>query len=228
MNHWLRNFALMALMLAASAGAVALRPTHKIAENGSKVDLEAMIPASFEGWREETQTSAQIVDPQQKKMLDEIYSQLLTRTYVNNQGYRIMLSIAYGTDQTDGLQVHKPENCYPAQGFVLEDRKKGVLDTGTGTIPVTRLLTTLGDRHEPVTYWTTIADQVVRSGTAKKLIELSYGLTGKIPDGMLVRISSIDTDTERAYAVQETFASQMLGALSPASRTHFTGHIQLN
>lgn len=39
----------------------------------------------------------------------------------------------------------------------------------------------------------------------KKLLELSNGLTRKIPDGMLIRVSSIDSDTSRAYQVQERF-----------------------
>ena len=33
------------------------------------------------------------------------------------RGRQIMLSIAYGEDQRDGMKLHYPEVCYPAQGF---------------------------------------------------------------------------------------------------------------
>lgn len=223
MNHWTRNIILMALMLASSGMAVALRPTHKIADKGPKVELETVIPHAFGNWREEIQASAQIVDPQRQASLDKIYSQVLTRTYVNDQGYRIMLSIAYGSDQSDTNQVHKPEICYPAQGFTLQSKQGGSLATNKGEIPVTRILTSLGPRIEPVTYWTTIGDQVVKSGINKKLVEMSYGLTGKIPDGMLIRVSSIDPDTKNAYEIQNQFSAQMVQAVAPEYWQRLTG-----
>lgn len=223
MTIWLRNILLLAFMLAASGLALALRPTEKIA--GPAVDLEVMIPRSFGAWREEEQKSVQIVDPQQQEMIDKIYTQTLSRTYINNQGYRIMLAIAYGDDQRDAMQTHYPEVCYPAQGFALENKRSGTLTTANGLIPVTRILTSLGPRHEPVTYWTTIGDRVVRSGIQKKLAEMSYGLNGKIPDGMLIRVSSIDTDATNAYEMQTQFADRMLGALTPEYRAKLNGNL---
>ena len=226
MTIWLRNFILLALMLAASGLALALRPTLKIAEQGAAIDLELIVPRSFGAWREEPQNSVQIVDPQQQEMIDKIYTQTLSRTYINNQGYRIMLAIAYGDDQRDAMQTHYPEVCYPAQGFQLKDKQSGTLTTTDGAISVTRILTNLGPRHEPVTYWTTIGDRVVRSGIQKKLAEMSYGLNGQIPDGMLVRMSSIDTDAVKAYEMQTQFADDMLGALTPEYRTKMNGILQ--
>lgn len=223
MNLWLRNFILMALMLAASGMAVALRPSHKIADQGPKLDLEAIFPHTFGDWREEKQTSAQIVDPQQKEMLDKIYNQTLSRTYVNDKGYRIMLSIAYGSDQSDSMQVHRPELCYPAQGFTLKNKQTGSLTINKGSIPVTRILTSLGQRIEPVTYWITVGDRVVEGRVGKKLTEMSYGLMGKIPDGMLIRVSSIDPDSKNAYELQNQFAAQMIQALAPEYGQRLTG-----
>lgn len=211
-------------MFAASGLALALRPTQKISDQGG-IDLETMIPRAFGDWRELSQNSVQIVDPQQQEMIDSIYTQTLSRTYVNTQGYRIMLSIAYGEDQRDAMQTHYPEVCYPAQGFSLQDKKNGTLTTESGLIPVTRLLTNLGQRHEPVTYWTTVGDRVVRNGIQKKLAEMSYGLNNKIPDGMLIRVSSIDGETTNAYAMQMEFADRMLGALTPEYRKKLNGNL---
>ncbi|MQY51029.1 EpsI family protein [Rhodocyclus tenuis] len=228
MNVWLRNLILLVLMLATSGIAVALRPSQKIADQGPKVDLETMIPRAFDNWHEDTQAPAVIADPQQKELLEKIYNQTLSRTYVNTDGYRIMLAIAYGSEQSSTMKVHKPEICYPAQGFTLERKSSGTLALAGGSIPATRILATLGQRSEPVTYWTTIGDHVVRSRFNRKLVEIGYGLTGKIPDGLLVRISSIDHDTDKAYEIQNGFAAQMLNALSPASQQRLIGSLESN
>lgn len=226
MNRWFSNLILLALMVAASGLAFALRPTHKIADQGLRIDLEAMIPRSFGEWREEGQAPAQIVNPQQKEVLDRIYGQLLNRTYVNPYGYQIMLSIAYGKDERDGMEVHKPEGCYEGQGFTVQKVGASALATADGVIPVTRILTSLGPRVEPVTYWITVGNHVVTGRINKKLIEMSYGLYGKIPDGMLIRVSSIDAIAGKAYATQEKFTAEMLAAVAPEHRKRFAGDLQ--
>lgn len=222
----LTGILLAGLMMAASVFAVVLRPTHKLADQGPKIELETLIPSAFGEWHEEKRANVLIVDPQQRELLDKIYSQTLTRTYKNDQGYRIMLSIAYGSDQSDAMQVHKPEVCYPAQGFTLEGKTAATLVLGKDTIPTTRVATSLGQRREPVTYWTTVGDKAVGSGIHKKLVEMSYGLTGNIPDGMLIRVSSIDPDTAGAYRIQDRFAKQMLEALAPDARRRLAGNLQ--
>jgi EpsI family protein len=223
MNIWLRNFVLLGFMLAASGMTLALHPTQKISDQGPVIDLTEMIPRSFGEWHEEENKSVQIIDPQQKEMIDKIYTQTLSRTYRNVKGYRIMLSIAYGDDQRDGMAMHYPEVCYPAQGFVLQDKQTGLLNTERGPIPVTRILTNLGQRTEPVTYWTTVGNQVFQGGIQKKIAEMRYGLDGKIPDGMLIRVSSIDAKKSDAYEMQNQFVTQMLSALSPEFRGKLEG-----
>jgi hypothetical protein len=54
---------------------------------------------------------------------------------------------------------------------------------------------------------------------------MRYGLDGKIPDGMLIRISSIDANTSNAYERQREFASQMLSALTPEYRQRLSGKL---
>jgi EpsI family protein len=225
MNVWIRNLILLVLMLAASGLALALRPTYKVATNEPAIDLEAIIPHAFGEWRAEKENPVQMVDPQQQEMIEKIYTQTLNRTYVNNDGYRIMLAIAYGDDQRDAMQLHYPEVCYPAQGFSLTGKEKGTLTTENGSIAVTRILTNLGQRNEPVTYWTTVGDKVFQGGVEKKLVEIGYGLNGKIPDGLLIRVSSIDPEAPQAFAVQARFADQMLGALAPKYRQKLNGNL---
>ena len=216
-------FLLAALMFAASVGAIIARPTAKIADQRPAVVLETLVPKQFGDWREAPQGIVQVVNPQTQELLDRLYSELLTRVYVNADGYRIMLSLAYGSDQRGGLQAHKPEVCYPAQGFVLQKNEAGLLATPFGQVPVRRLFATMGARQEPLTYWFTVGDTAVQGATQKKFVELMFGLSGRIPDGMLFRVSSIDPDQPRAYRLQEQFVVQLLQSVSPEGRKRLSG-----
>src|SRR5450830_660656 len=189
-----KNLVLLALMLVSAALGMQMRLTISIADELPPIDLKAMVPTAFGNWKEQLNFSNQIVDPEQKQMLEEIYSQTLSRTYINPNGYRIMLSIAYGKNQRRKLQLHRPEVCYPAQGFALSSNKPGKLDLLSQPIAVTRLETSLGQRVEPLTYWTVVGDHVTANQNEKRLVEVGYAMRGRIPDGMLVRISSIDKD----------------------------------
>jgi EpsI family protein len=218
-----RNIILLALMLISASLAAALRPTISLADERPPIDLKTMVPKAFGDWRALERNGAYIIDPQTKQMLDTIYSETLTRTYVNSKGYQIMLSIAYGKNQSDALQLHKPEACYPAQGFQLFDKHAAALDLGSTIIASTRLMTKLNLRQEPVTYWMVVGDHVTVGGLDKKFTELRCAIHNRIPDGMLVRVSSIDGDVDNAYQNQDQFSREMLAAIAPANRERFSG-----
>lgn len=219
----LKNIVLLALMLISAGLGAVLRPTISMADERAPIELKTMVPSAFGDWQEQPNMSNQIVDPQQKDMLNKIYSQTLTRTYINRLGYRIMLSIAYGKNQSDALQLHKPEICYPAQGFTLLTKQPATLDLLGKPIAATRLTTNLGQRFEPITYWTVVGDHIITSGMGKKLTELRYAMQNRIPDGMLVRVSSTDKGTDDAYAQQAQFAAEMIRAINPATQQRFAG-----
>lgn len=215
------------IMLISAVTAVLLKPTDKLADQGSPVELAAMIPRAFQGWRVEPGHAALIVNPKLADKVDKLYNQTLARTYVDGEGDSIMLSIAYGGNQADqSLQVHRPEFCYTAQGFHITGKTSGHLKTPWGTLPVRRLVATRGARKEPITYWITVGHDATLPGIGRKLLQLKYGLTGRIPDGMLVRVSSIGGNEKRAYAQQQQFILAMFTAIAdghsgPAQR-HLT------
>ena len=213
--------AMAVLMCGASVAGYAARPSTKVA--AASISLDTIVPKRFGDWTELPDQGAQVVNPQTQELLDKLYSQLLTRTYVNKDGYRIMLSMAYGDDQRGGLQAHRPEVCYPAQGFKLGMVQDGALPTRYGNIDVRRLTTTMGARNEPVTYWLTVGDQIVKTTLEKRIAQIRLGLTGQIPDGLLFRVSSIDTDDSRGFAMQQQFAADMLNAVPVAARKQLSG-----
>lgn len=211
-------------MLAAAGLAYALTPRERIADQGPKINLETLIPKQFGQWKIDETVLPLIADPKQQALISKIYNQTLNRTYMNEKGERVMLSIAYGGDQSDNMAVHKPEVCYPAQGFqILKNPSISAFSTGIGDIPVKRLIAGHGPRVEPITYWTTVGDAVQVSGIKWKLQQLKYGLTGKIPDGLLYRVSSIQADESQAWRIQDDFTRSMLKAMKPEERERIVG-----
>lgn len=220
-----RHLVIGLCMFAAAGMALALKPTVRIVDSEPRLDLETLIPKAFGDWKIDETIVPLISNPEQQALIKKIYSQTLTRTYVNSNGEHIMLSIAYGGDQSDNMAVHKPEICYPAQGFqILKNPTISSFATGEGSIPVKRLVATQGRRIEPITYWTTVGDTVAVNGLKWKLQQLKYGLTGKIPDGLLFRISSIQADDTKAYHIQDAFTRDLLKAMSPDGRQRIIGH----
>lgn len=220
-----KNIVVLALMLIAAGLAVALRPHISLADELAPIELEKIVGHSFGDWHEDLNVQAQVINPEQKQLLGEIYSQTLSRTYTNSQGYRIMLSIAYGKNQSDALQLHVPEVCYPSQGFALLEQRGTALILLGKPIAAKQLVTKLGMRTEPITYWTMVGDQVVRGRTNKKLAEIRYAMNNRIPDGMLVRVSSIDADTSNAFHEQNRFADALVASLASQIRPRFTGRL---
>jgi EpsI family protein len=189
-------------MAAASALTVALTPKPRPPGQHDQFNLDSMIPTRFSGWAIDESIVPLTPDPDQ-------------------QG--VMLSIAYGGEQSNSLALHLPEVCYTAQGFQVVEASDGVLATRTGPLPVKRLVARQNARNEPITYWITIGDKAVASGIQQKLQRLAYGVTGKIPDGMLVRVSTIQPDQRDAWRVHAAFISQMLDVLPARDRARLLG-----
>ena len=211
------------LMLAGSAAAVLAKPTKSLADQIGIPNLEAMLPKQFGDWRVDTSLPTILPSPDVQAQLDKIYNQVLSRTYVNKSGQRIMLSVAYGGDQSDGTSAHRPEVCYPAQGFAITSNLKTSLHMGGRELQARRLMSKLGQRNEPITYWVVVGDEVVTTGIGQKLAQMRYGLRGVIADGMLVRISSIDSDMDRGHKLQEQFASDLFNSIDHAAATRLFG-----
>ncbi|WP_227815735.1 exosortase-associated protein EpsI, B-type [Nitrogeniibacter aestuarii] len=215
------------LMLVSSVGATAMKPTELLADRLPEFDLAHTFPTKAGDWAEVEGQPAAVVNPQQADMINALYTSTLTRTYVDSKGRRIMLSVAYGKNQSDSIQLHYPEVCYPAQGFRVIDLHRDALTVEGRMLPVKRLFTALGEaRFEPVTYWTLTGDQVVLGGMQKKFAQMRYGFDGLIPDGILVRVSSISKNPEEQYQMQDEFIRDVFSAMSTSDRVRFFGRLQ--
>jgi EpsI family protein len=189
----------------------------------ASVPLEQLFPARFGAWQLEPAAAGLIRPAFEQARQFQMYDQVLERIYVNAAGQRIMLSVAYGRQQSVGLQMHRPEVCYKAGGFKVGDIQTGVLDIKGLSLPVTRLLASMEGRPEPITYWRLLGNEVVADEMQFKLRQLSLGAASAIPDGMLVRVSSIDENSQAAYLVQAEFIRALADVLTPFQRGRVLG-----
>ncbi len=207
-----RRASLLSLvMVVVSALAVVITPRHFLAEQHARKSLAQIVPESFGDWRVDNSIVPIPPSPDVQKVIDETYDETVARTYRNSSGKRVMLSLAYGRNQHRGMNTHRPEICYPAQGFKLDGvTVRTKLRFGEHDLPVTRVAATLGGRHEPITYWLMVGDEITFFGYPQRWAAIRYGVRGIIPDGVLVRVSSIDNDDKAAYALQDRFIGEML------------------
>jgi EpsI family protein len=210
-------------MVFTAAAAAVLKPEPTKPQSIDNFDLQLSIPKTFGTWLHQPTMNVTIVDPQTKELLDKIYSQILTRVYRDKDGYSVMLSIAYGSDQRGALQSHKPEVCYPAQGFSMIAQADASIRTPDGAIPVRQLQMALGARKEPLTYWFTVGAQSVVTALDRRVAMIKSVMTGRIPDGLLFRVSSIDPEPQNAFKRQSNFVLELLSAMPASTRTRFSG-----
>lgn len=218
-----------ALMVAGAGAAVAFTPKRMMADEKAPIKLEAIIPTAFAGWTVDTSMTPVLPDPTVQNKLDQLYSQTLNKTFVNAQGQKVMLSIAYGRNQnSESTAAHRPEFCYVSQGFSIHSFGQNQLKLPTHDIKVIRLQAAAGPRIEPITYWVTLSDEASVPGLDRKLTQLRYGLQGMIVDGMLVRVSSLadsstPVDKRPDYKLHDDFVSALEKAVPELYRARFFG-----
>ena len=230
-------FAFLGAAIASAAAAAALVPRASViapADAGPALALETQFPPTFGGWTIDPTVVPLAISAELRQVVEAAYDQTLARTYVNAQGYRVMLSVAYGGRRNQGMDVHRPEVCYPAQGLALRsDTHEVAFALGHANEPgnahppsaltLKRLVAGVGSRNEPISYWLVIGASVASFGYGHRLALLKYGLTGHVPDGMLIRISSIDADNAAAFAEQDAFLRELLASLNPVFRRRVLG-----
>lgn len=224
MNRRIAAGAVLAILMGGTSGAAALlKPKKHDAPELEKLGLEGLIPAEFAGWHIDTSVVPVLPPPEVEETIGKLYDETLARTYVNGRGQRVMLSIAYGGDQSGRLRVHRPEKCYAAQGFRVDKVAQEHQSVGGADVTVNRLYAALGARQEPISYWIRVGDETVSGALAQRLTQLRFSLNGQIPDGLLFRVSSIGPDRAAGYALQDSFIADLLRSMPPQDAAKLVG-----
>ena len=211
-------------MLVIAATGAAASPRRRLAEELPALDLEAEIPRQFDDWVVDQTIVPILPAPDVQDRLDKLYSHVLSRSYVNSDGNRIMFVIAYGADQADRTTlVHLPQSCYSSQGFSVSAASQVSIAVPGRSVDVVRLSARRGSRVEPITYWTTVGERAYSEEVNRRWARAWYALRGIIPDGMLVRVSSIDANITRAFDLQAFFVARMYANLTMSTRARVFG-----
>jgi EpsI family protein len=211
------------LMLVTAMFSVFAVPDESLADARRKIDLEASVPRHFGAWRVDPTVIPLPPSPDQDALMSRIYEQVLSRTYVNGRGERVMLSMTYGSRQTQQLRAHRQEVCYRAQGFNVSGVQRSSSRVLGAEVPLTRMVAQLGPRVEPVTYWFTMGDRVVLTYLDREAAQFKYLLSGYVPDGFLVRLSSLNRNADQAFSQHLAFAEELLREVDPELRARLIG-----
>ena len=90
-------------------------------------------------------------------------------------------------------------------------------------LPVCRLVAKMPGRNEPITYWIVIGESVMADTAKRKLMKVMHGLGGRIEDGMLVHISSIEFDEAAACQRHARFLRDLATHAPAESRVQVFG-----
>ena len=212
-------------LLAAAALSHVLTPHELMARASASLNLEAAIPNQFGRW---TLLPSLIpvtpADPDGYVEADEklarIYSQEVGRSYTDGNGNIVMLMVAYGPVQNFRLKAHRPEMCYTAAGFRVSKKIEAEVpyDPQARPLKVARLVAERESRYEPISYWMRVGNDITTGVVDRQLVRLKYGLKGLIPDGALMRVSTIGLPKDASYRVQDEFIHDLIAAIAPQTQ----------
>ena len=206
----------------AATSAYALKPRreeHRLI----KARLKDLIPMSVGPWRYGNAEGLVVARPEEA-LPTQGYDQLVGRTYEAPGRPKIMLLVAYGSTQGAALQLHRPETCYPGQGFGLSDFSEPDFQFAPGRpVHARRFTASRDERVERLIYWTRIANSFPRNTAGEYRAILASVLSGIVPDGILVRISTITPDIAAADKAIDKFAADLIRATSTAGQQILLG-----
>lgn len=219
-----RRDALIGGACAASLGAAEwLRPRRSLNLLG-RTNLDSIVPRTFDGWH--STAGGDFVVPQTPNSLsNRLYAKQLMRVYTSQQHMAgVMLLVAYGASQSDALQLHRPESCYPAVGLPIVYRALAPLPIAP-SIAVPGVLLTAGatQRVEDIAYWTRLGEYLPQSASDQRRDRLRAAVQGYVGDGVLVRASILRHGEQAQFTTLTDFLGALVKAVSPAHRPALVG-----
>ena len=212
-----RRNVLTGIALLGAAGMAHARQPQPGPTKLGKGGLDAIIPKTFADWKFETTSG--LVLPPPDATANRLYDEVLTRVYSRPDGHMVMFLVAYSSKQDGLLQLHRPEVCYPVGGYRLSQTVIQPIALSDGEKVPARIFTaSSASRVEQVLYWTRLGSSLPTSWAQQRWAVVRENLDGLIPDGVLVRMSCIENNTESAYALLREFAADLAASVTPKTR----------
>jgi|EndMetStandDraft_4_1072995.scaffolds.fasta_scaffold56470_1 EpsI family protein len=203
-----------------------LRPRDKLVLLPRGIKIKDVVPLTVGKWG--IGNGGDIVIPRTEGTAStRIYNDQLARGFRDTTGVHpdIMIMVAYGETQNDSLQVHRPEQCYPANGFSIADRRFIDIPNPAGpAIPAVALTAVVGNRIEDIVYWVRVGDDMPRTSAEQRANRLRSALAGVIGDGLLFRASAVRPDNGAPQQAEIiAFLGEMIGSLRQRDRVTLLG-----
>ena len=207
-----RHFVIGGALLATSGVAFARQP--KVHKQPIKTEtFENWVPKKFGGWS--MAGASGVVLPPPDALSDRLYDNLVTRVYTAPQA-NVMVLVAYNNRQDGILQVHRPEVCYPVGGYILTETQPLSISAIGKSVPSNFFTATGPDRVEQVLYFTRLGGAYPRSWAEQRLAVVGENLAGRIPDGIMLRVSVLARERAPAVSMLQTFIGEFVAAASPS------------
>ncbi len=170
--------------------------------------FDKWVPRKFGRWTSVSESG--VVLPPPDALRDRLYDNLVTRVYASPSGVSVMLLLAYNNAQDGVLQLHRPETCYPVGGYVLSDTRKVDIPVEGRRIPANFFTATGPGRTEQVQYFTRLGDAFPRSWAEQRMAVIRANIAGDIPDGMMMRVSTLGMDAPEAETLLDEFSRSFI------------------
>lgn len=208
---------------AAAGGAFALTPRRHVSLLGAK-RLADIVPKAFRDWVS-VDTTELVAASEPGSLAARLYGETIGRIYhQSSSGAALMAMFAHGETQSDDLQLHRPEVCYPAFGYSIAfSRPLFVSMPRAVSIPSRVLVARGADQQQVLLYWTRLGEYLPQDRRAQQIARLRTAFAGEVGDGVLARISAVATEVDGAIEVMSGFASSLVMAMAPNDRSALIG-----
>lgn len=220
--------ALVLSLALASAAATAVIATPTLHEITDAPSLEQVLPSEFGGWKTLPNPTLQVgLTTGGETSTDQPYDQSVMRSYVDGRGHLIQVAVAWGKKQRQEIKIHRPELCYPAQGLPVKDLKTVTLPvvspaSGEQVVGKRMLAEHRSGQMEAVSYLIRIGSIYSEGAVDTRMHIFKEGLAGRLPDGVLLRVSQVVADKaalDDTYERQEKFMAELVAATPEQARS---------
>ena len=209
-----------------AGGAYELVPRRHVTLLGEDT-ISAIVPRTLPGWTSRDVTD--LVAPNiEGSLASRLYGETVGRVYQNtSSGEEVMMLLAHGDTQSDDLQLHRPEVCYPAFGFAIsENHPIEIVLTPNITLPARSLVATAPDRREVIVYWSRLGEFFPLTHKQQQIDRLRTAMAGTVADGLLARFSVVGLEPPAARALMLGFIPELLLAAAANKRAALVGSVR--
>lgn len=187
-------------------------------------DLESLVDIHPQGWKA---VESVVTNPAWKSSAQSEYDNISAKSYENADGDRVTIVITWSKNGIERAG-HIQQLCYSAHGYDINNVRNVILNIKQRKIHVTAFSAKkITGEQEDVIYWRITNGKLMNNITDSdygdyrlqhrilKMMDLLRSIFGKIPDNIMVRISTTGNSDENEKNPHIIFAEKYLEILNP-------------